>query len=402
MIALLFGALGESSWNLVNVPDEVYPHVKWNRSYAANQLAHVCEMYGCIPLIGLDNIARVERLGAGADLPDDTYITPKSLFSHAIVPAQVKVIGGPTMVQDELELEAVGLDVDGSIKIVDDLSYKPPGGWSTQWYTTFYDVDIRYRHLAFQTVWRWYRVKVPFTVSAINETVNSLNQVWLSEKAAESFGKCLDPVVRGLFWDRGDFQLNTDWMFANTRDDAFYNAGFKILTDKNIVEFEYPVIKFSQGLPVSADLWLTAGFRVRDILTSDWVSESYIASVSNSESSEIRTDRHSHVVRGIITKSVRPGGMAYDTQSLAQTELGTAARWIALTYNGAPAEDRWYPILRRIDLDGAVAQVRWRVGRDAGASTRASRHSEFSIYTPDYQARRRSERLAQIADDLYQ
>ena len=148
-------------------------------------------------------------------------------------------------------------------------------------------------------------------------------------------------------------------------------------------------------------MWLTTGFKVRDA-NGDYYVESAESGVSGAQTSaEIRTDRHKHLWAGKVLKSVRPGGVTYDTSGDIQAELQEAATSIAGGYNGSPAEDCTYVGLRGdVDLDGAIAQIRWKCGRGLGATTRVSRNAEFSVFTPDHQQRRRMDRLAQLADDL--
>lgn len=404
LLSLLFEELGESQHRLVNVPDNVYPHVNWNRSRADVQLAHLCEKYGCIPLLGLDDIARVERLGTGRDLPNDYAITPKQTYAQAVVPSRVQVVSGPTHYQYDLELEAVALDHDGTVKTPNEITYKPSTGWSSEWYTTFSGVNKKYRHLAFNTMWRWYRVKTPIDIPGL-PTINDINQIEFLDHAAEAADdprRCLPPVVRGLFWDRGDLEIDTDHTYPNYRDDAYYTDEFTILKDRRIVEFAYPVISLGELQGVEpAKLYLTAGFKVRDA-NGEYYAESVIKDVPGAQTSgDVRIDRHDHLWSGKILKSTLPSGVTYETTSDIQDELNRACTSIVASYNGSPAEDRTYAVIRGdVDLDGAVAQIRFKCGRGAGATTRISRHSEFSVYTPDHQQRRRMDRLVQLADDL--
>lgn len=404
LLTLLLQSLGESGYRFGDIPENVYPRVKWDRSRSDLQLAHLCEMYGLIPVLSVDNVVRIEHLGSGQQLPTTGIIVGDNRFSHAAIPSKVKCVGGATVYQVDLELEAVGLDVDGTVKLIRDLTYMPTGGWERSWYTTFSDVDARYRHLAFDTVWRWYRVKVPIQVGGLPQ-IDDLSQIELLDHAAEAADdprKCLKPVVRGQFWDRGDLEYGTEFTFPNYRDDAFYADRFTINSDRRLVEFDYPVVRLDefQG-PQVPKLWLTTGFKVRDT-NGDYYVESAESGVSGAQTSaEIRTDRHKHLWAGKVLKSVRPGGATYDTSGDIQAELQEAATSIAGGYNGSPAEDCTYVGLRGdVDLDGAIAQIRWKCGRGLGATTRVSRNAEFSVFTPDHQQRRRMDRLAQLADDL--
>ena len=403
LLTLLLDALG-GSYSIGSIPDGCYPAVSWKRSRADLQLAHLCEMYGLIPILDVDNVFRIEKLGQGNQLPTSGIIVGDNKYAHAAIPCKVKCVSGATVYQYDLELEPVGMDFDGTVKPIQSLSYKPTNGWEQSWYTTFSEVDVQFRHLAMETVWRWYRVKVPIQVPGLPQ-IDDLSQLELLDHAAESADdprKCLAPVVRGQFWDRGDLEHGTELTFSNVRDQAYYTDKFRINADRRIVEFDYPVVRLDQFQgPQPANLWLTTGFKVRDP-QGEYYTASAEADVAGAQTStEIRVDRHKHLWGGKIIKSVLPGGVPYDTTTDITSELQLAATTIAGGYNGSPAEDVTYMGLRSdIHLDGAIAQIRWKCGRGAGATTRVSRNAEFSIFTPDHQQRRRMDRLAQLADDL--
>jgi len=404
LLTLLLDALGAAPYYLGDIPDGVYPSVKWNAARADLQLAHLCERYGLIPMLDCNNVVRVEHLGTGNALPTAGIIVGDNKFSHATIPYKVRCIAGATIFQTDLELEAVGMDQDGTVKPIDALTYKPMDGWERSWYTTFSDVDKKFRHLAMETVWRWYRVKVPLSVPGVPQ-INDLSQIELLDHAAEAADdplKCLAPVVRGQFWDRGDLEYGTEKTFPNFRDEAYYTDRFRINAERRLVEFDYPVVRLDQFQgPWQAKLWLTTGFKIKDPTGTYFVEYGEAGVAGAQTNAEIRQDKYSDIWGARIIKSVLPGGVPYNTSTDIQSELTKAATWIAGGYNGSPAEDVTYEGLRGdIHLDGAIAQIRYKCGSGLGATTRVSRNAEFSVFTPDHQARRRMDRLAQLADDI--
>lgn len=118
----------------------------------------------------------------------------------------------------KLNLEAVGLDTDGQIKLIDELSYKPAAGWGQEWHAVFPSItNPAHRELAVRSVFRWYRI--------VGEPGGQLDA--LSEH---------NSYVVGKFWKRGDSAENS------AAGDS-YPGRFRLIADERVVAFDAPVVQ---------------------------------------------------------------------------------------------------------------------------------------------------------------
>lgn len=398
MLTKLLVALDEPGATLRDIPN-VQPQVDWENAYAAKELEWLLDWAGLVICPQRNGSFLVERLGAGTDLPvrnDD--VSPSLSFSQTVMPSKVEVHTAPTVFQSKIVLEAVGLDTDGTIKVIDNLDYKPILGWQTQWYTTFADVSPIYRHLAFQTVWRWYRLKeqAEGTGSAV---LDDMKRLKIMEKLAETHaddlgvGRCLDAVVEGIFWPLSDFK-------ANNASDLRYSGSFRVIPELNLIAFEYPVIKWDVNLryPEAADLKLIVAYRATDA-TGAYLNEKVEEGVSQSlATTQPRIEKRKYLKR--VRQFVAAYGNNSDNEPEVTAEATAYATSIASTYGGGPERDMLYGGLIPLELSGKVAQIRWRWGNDRVATTRASENHEFDVSQQSSQARRRTERLGQMFDHL--
>jgi len=175
---LLLKAMGETRFDVNQLPNNVFPQVEWDYSNPAEELANLCDSLGCRVVLRLDNTVRICMLGTGAELPTG-YVTGGGYgFDPQEMPDSIKIVCAPTQFQCRLTLEAVGQDLDGFLEAeadskivpIDDLSYNPMGqgvanGWAGQNPDSFQaliggnQLSARIRAQAFRTVFRWYRVK---------------------------------------------------------------------------------------------------------------------------------------------------------------------------------------------------------------------------------------------------
>lgn len=129
LATLLFQAMGESSFSVGELPNTSRPEVEWSYANPAHELAALAESLGCRVVLGIDNRVSLRRIGTGALLPDVGAQRSEDFgFDPPTRPDSLKLIGGPTRFQTKFRLEAVGEDSDGSIRPIDQLTYKPTAG----------------------------------------------------------------------------------------------------------------------------------------------------------------------------------------------------------------------------------------------------------------------------------
>ena len=192
LCSMCLDAMGEGGYDVSGVPGDVHPYVDWDHDNPARCLADLADQLGCRIVLGIDNTVSVVPLGQGADLPvDDTVMANSLTINPPEIPDSLLVVGGVSRFQMDFLLQAVGLETDGSIKPIYELSYYPGSppttqaqlqqailaaggnfnqalnaklnpilnnngvGWSSP---EFYNVAEIWRDLARQSVFKWYRI----------------------------------------------------------------------------------------------------------------------------------------------------------------------------------------------------------------------------------------------------
>lgn len=180
---LCFEAMGEKryGYDVNQVPKDQYPYVNWVAENPADALQALGELYGLRLVYNpVTNRAGLFKLGEGSQLPE---ITPSDVekvqigFDPPEPPDVITVYGAIARFQLRFRLRAVGLDFDGRVRPIDQLSYRPRivDGLSWERYGgpfNFVKADgsefenplpgtrtyIDARELANQTVFRWYQI----------------------------------------------------------------------------------------------------------------------------------------------------------------------------------------------------------------------------------------------------
>lgn len=168
--AILLSAMGESGFDVSQLPNDSRPTCHWEDGVRADiELEKLCAELGCIITLNYHlNRAEIHRLGVGVALPAGPQEGASYTPVKAATPQRIRVEAGKTLFQDTFALEAVGLDIDDQWKHIDDLSYKPANGWG--WITngmaridkdaeyTLHGRTLKVRDLAEATVFRCYRM----------------------------------------------------------------------------------------------------------------------------------------------------------------------------------------------------------------------------------------------------
>lgn len=104
----------------------VNPVFNWYAEGADVALAELCDRTGRIPVYDpVTDTALVVRPGMGGRLPDGSIQAESPAITVPVIPDQISVVGDPTVYQVMLELYAVGLEWDGSLRPINNLSYAP-------------------------------------------------------------------------------------------------------------------------------------------------------------------------------------------------------------------------------------------------------------------------------------
>jgi hypothetical protein len=422
LAALLLDALGETLYSVAELPNDTRPRVDWDHTPAASALAELCEALGCRVVLALDGTVAIRRLGAGAALPELASTIDRWLgVDPPERPDALAVVCGPTRHQVDLLLEAVGRDLDGSIKPIDDLSYKPAGGWGDIDLAAYLNLaDPRAAELAAATVFRWYRIKTPFDVPTLDaaqgiriETAHTLFEIALGggeqveTELFDGYARGKPSQVWGVWYDRKLSFVNTVAKLATITDfqsdyalAALVSRGWRIDAERGMVVFAEPVYRLETvagELKIApAELVLRTSIRLRDSQRA-WSRYARMRPLGATWGTQAKAVFRDDVFVNVVARynpAGYPGLVGVDTnQADVDAEADSALDAAEAALATRVPEARWYAGLVPISPDGAIVHVSWSMG-PAGTTTIAGRNQEPWRRGPTYRERRFFERLA--------
>ena len=433
---ILLEAMNEQNYDVSALPNTLRLTREWRGNNPAEELAQLCDELGCRVMLGLDDRVKIITLGQGKDLPinNSRRTTGYGLEINGI-PDSLKAVCAPTRWQSKLKLEAVGLDVDGRIKPVDKLSYKPADGWAQHHPEGFFAItNLADRRLALRTVWRWYRIvsqadgsmKPPGVPSDVDVTSIMQFLPISSRCLQEQLDQQTDPqdkqtqhrlpaFVEGAFLKR-NFSFGSSLLFTdvkkgattdsqgNTSIGARYVGGFSIDEERGIVEFSDWVVKRKNGGGYEeADLYLTCSYSILDddFTPLQFTSEREI--VSRKQGTGPRILDAPDITLELIAEYASDGKKI----KAAATNETDVRKWTKelidqaeKEYQAPETEEVEYAGFLRIELDGRIQQVGWEFGK-GGAITRASSNTEFDLIVPRFRELREQEKARAIQGKIF-
>lgn len=134
LASLALDALGETGYDVSILPEDVElsPEVQWHYTSAAATLEKLCALYGCqVHLLAADTV-QLQLMGEGT-IPDDTGLMrpPDTGLIINPAPEHITAYAGDTLFESWLLLDAIGYELDGEIRPIEMISYRPDGkdGW---------------------------------------------------------------------------------------------------------------------------------------------------------------------------------------------------------------------------------------------------------------------------------
>ena len=274
---------------------------------------------------------------------------------------------------------------------------------------------INPQELARRTVFRWYRIKnegiddfalgarIPGWGGFPGRRLADLWQILPIEDEQvlgyydeQEIFHPFTAVVWGEFWGQDQAYLNED-------DTSYYDKPFSVNKELGIFEFADPLgvvrTRGATGGVYEATLYCRLAVSVKDETTRayerffrvfDFAGPKY-----GTRPGVIRRDDlqlnvatvwdEDHEVDRLVT-----------TEAEMTAECDNSLIAAALAYQGVAAQDRTYMGFVPISPDGAVEQVTWSCGPE-GATTRASRGTEWNPAIPPFKERFQASRLAAVA-----
>jgi|TARA_R110000868_G_scaffold393472_2_gene664506 hypothetical protein len=459
LASLCFEALGETGFDVGALPNDGRPHVFWDYSSAAQALESLAESYGCRVVLGLDDVARLCRLGEGENLPIlDSIMSGGDVIDPPETPESIIVVGEPDEFQGDFALLAMGLDTDGQVKPINSLSYKPAAGWESAdvddgFANVIDEANIQARILAQRTVFRWYQWQAIHAetggfppdqyygapdVLDSSATITRTDQIeWLPYQLETKLGangqEQRSPTIYGVFYDSHD-EFDNNITFASmvalqqdSSDELHYkmvyrgqprldiknrdieSGGFGIDLKNKIVMFAEPVYRdnvVATNLEyIEAELQLRIAFRVRKPDTRAYLHTEATKTLGGTS--------HPLVVRApALVRRLAPRlsndlnfssvGYIVDTSADFIREAQLYADGAAREFQTLQAATYTYEEILPISPDGAIDQVSWSVDSSSTAKTTAMRNNDVQSYLPSYQERRQRQKTAELNEAFAQ
>lgn len=422
MAELLLKKLGESGFDVSAVPNasspDVSPEMDWDYRRPVEALDELLNALQLRLVLGTDDKVRIVQPGRGRNLPTQNLVDDvNEIYQNMAVPDKLLFIAGRTRWQGLLKLEAVGLDLDGKIKPIDKLSYKPSEGWesgSPQYPERLVDYGKddkereKARRLAKQTVWRWYRIvgqsngklgpvkNCPFKITSRDQY--GLFQELLDTKDNDDGTQGFQPAY--VVGKRYDEELDGE----NTEQHSRLDDGFSIDASNAVVQFGEPQYQIDDdGNYAVAELWLFTSYTLAhpdERQPHRFTKERTLGSNSGAGSLPVLID---DVFRTVKIKE-RWNGRQYVQEKIETNDktLDAAADFYlkakAVEVQPDSGQDASLGGFHNVSPDGALQQVTWSLNGGVG-TTRVSRNVEHSVFVPRYELRRRAQELDKVLGD---
>lgn len=397
------------------VPD-VSPPVDWDREPVAAALSALCDAHGLRVCPRTDRYETlIAPAGEGGPLPAGHMGGRHQGIDPPEPPERLELLGAVAEYQCRIDLEPVGLDFDGSIKRLHELSYRPVDDehWEHSippWHVGAIGVGdhsrAEARALARESVFVYYR---PTRFAAQGRDVEQVR--------VDGYGGKGDGPDAWLDWRRvalTDHKVEVktdpdtgketpappdilgDWWPGTVATAAVEGQGkkqrppFHVDVARNLVVFHQPMILVHRdGADTTirpALLQIETAVVIRHSQTNQWERYSKVRTLGGLRGLTRHLVRES-VRWGRKAKYAADGGYTgyedVEDGSRADYYLDAAAR----EYETVVSDSAGYNTIRGdIQLDGAIQQVTWSV---APGRTHASLNSEHQQYLPAYPERTR-------------
>lgn len=444
LATLCLQAMGETATGLDAIPTAARPEVEWIGANPAESLADLLEPFGLIIVLQIDGTVAIRQQGVGAALPETVNLLEQQVSSNPPeVPATIRVLGAPNRYQRRLSLEAVAYDTDGRIRPIDQLSYKPAGGWGkeTQFFAGVQASDAR--ALALRDVFRLYRIRdmnsvSPTIIVTLPDIVQQIQQPFIPVGPIQGGGvmapqqqqnpqavqynvqylREILPLEKGLVQTGPDangirrrkpeavygsyYVGNISLEFPRNSSAAVatqwkYPGRFTVEHELGMVRFDEQVTRWDAAARqfTAADLELECSFAVRNPDTNSHFRWSFTQATNAPSGYGVEVVQREELVwerytpyQGIFPQAWQE--KTYKVELETQSNYYAAGRLAQyVTQSGASGR---YAGLQSINPDGAISQVTWEIG-GSGCYTSASRLYEPSPYVPPYKERRLNDML---------
>jgi len=444
LIELLLDSLNETGYEVADGPAESYPEAFWDYASPADELSAILKKNNLILHLGLDDKVRVFARGSGDPLPNTGLEQNDGRgVSPTIRPSKIQVVAGHTRFQSIFKLTPVGLDSDGKIKLLKDLSYRPgtlppplPGqpestGFERQGPNYMFGVTgtftedgktIKKRDLALRSVWRWFKIEelAEGGFQPMGEELNDLDievteigqfefeggvldTVEIENEAGEKVKRQKPPQISGKWHTQSNPPVNVKF-------GAIYSGDFDIDQELRLVKFKDPVYQTLVTHSASSasqtikppELFLKVAYKLKN-KGGQYVRATFERDVTNPDSeTKPLIVRHDEIHE--TYKQKYKGAQEYEADGVDRNHDDVkedAEKFIDVAEEGLNqdwSQDVTYYGLVPVLPSGSILQVEWACGDESPATTRAGRNIEVSPTYPNERVRNeRSEARRQSA-----
>ena len=392
---LCLDAMNVDNYNCSALPDNIFPEVHWEDVVPAEALNRLCDLLGYIVVPSIGNQVVLYRRGDGNQLPDAPILSGGTTVDPPEGPDEIEIVCGPTLYQEDWELEAVGIDNDisNTLELIDDLAYTPTAGWVKEFPGLFANVSVDAdRELAQKSVWRMYRLVTPPDVNG--QPVDRRQQI-LPIGTKQVFlhlnNGTIQNVPAAAYGNYNHLYDDSE----NAANDTRYRLPFSINSNLGVVIFSNPVFN-NLSAPVAATMTLRTAipYRDKDTLAWDRYRHGKYTEAAQKKSFINRTKLCSvHDELQLYYNEGKPINLPQVKEACEHY-----IKAIENTFDTEYPTTATYPGLLAVPLDGAIANVTWHVGT-GGATTTVSRNTEQYDYVKPYYFRRNEQRVAQMLKD---
>lgn len=429
LATIILDWLGEQRFDVSALPDDFFPVVMWDGEDCPAALEALVDAVGCQVVLQWDDTIKIVKRGVGIAAPNDDRVMEFTYVSEPVViPEYLIVEAGATRFQADLPLEPIGYEPDTKeIRNVDDLSYKPAGGWGAEAPGMFYGVtDPKLRDLAQSCVWKMFRPRLPVSLR-VNAGI-ALQRQYVATIESDQLYRILplesqqldvyrdtatdrlkDAQIVGYFCDQHQgFKNNQDIPFGLTHDEKMlilltdveerdliytgYGRGgempFSIDAEQGIIRTSEPLYYLEKDLDGNTTgvsepkVCLRTSFPIRD---PDWRSpyrQQFVFHVGGQRGivKTLRVDElpNEHGYPGM--KNWSPSG----PPDFEQQCYFYAQRWLNQFYDGPSATIPMKGFALDIDVDGAVRSVTFSRDEAGRSTTMVEWHTERAEVRPTY------------------
>ena len=420
-----------------DLPNDARPLIEWDSVNPAAALADLCDSLGCRVVLQLNGGVAIRKINVGSALPGGVVIEDSLSIDPPELPSRITVVCGRTKYQVDFELEAIGLDVDNTVRPLSRLSYAPDplhvdgiGGFSKIDVDSFQGLaNIQARELAVMSVFRWFRIRKPDAIPGYGP-IADLYQI------LPLLADQVDTMVQHNAVGNPKSRTNTPaWLFGvyMLSDEDIRNRQQNIQPLQNIwdvyhrpwiLERETGLVKSSDPIyrngfdnaadfsfkPYSPWLFLRTSVHIRNAETRGWSRYRRWDDLLefNDAGTKDAIIKHDEIILGVVPQytnngylqQVRTGSVGFSEVNLAAVDA-QADYYLDAAIAGFMRplpQVRVFGGLLPQNPDGAITQVNWTVGAN-GATTRIVRGDDVGDKTPSYEEQRFFQRLAAQRDE---